>query len=80
PGGLLLHLHHTALVGSCSVCSAVEVFTSHALPVLPQPPGPSSQHGPGPPSLILSCPCSTDLLDCFVFGASASHSLGGTLS
>ncbi|KAL0177421.1 hypothetical protein M9458_026315, partial [Cirrhinus mrigala] len=39
-----------------------------ALPVLPQSPGPPP-HGPGPLSLGLSCPHSTTLFDCLVFGS-----------
>ncbi len=55
---------------------------SPVLPVLPQSQGLTPLHGPGPPSLPLFRLRSTTLLDCVMFGASGSRSLGwgGALS
>ncbi len=50
---------------------------SPVLPVLPQSQGLTPLHGPGPPSLTLFRLRSTALLDCVMFGASGSRSLGG---
>ncbi len=54
---------------------------SPVLPVLPQSQGLTPLHGPGPPSLPLFRLRSTALLDCVMFRASGSRSLGeGALS